>query len=102
MPAQTLANIRAVSYALGGLSVEQLVEDSLRVFMFRAPQDIIAEQEESWDWDEPGEQARLQEAKAIAEDCEQKAVRNGCTVAIAEDVWPVFRAEVAKLRPFWG
>ena len=84
LPAETLANMRTVSYALGGLSVEQLIEDSLRVFMFMDPQDILANHEDSWAWDEPDEQAPLTAAKAIA------------------DTWPAFRTEVAKLRPFWG
>jgi hypothetical protein len=88
LPAETLANIRAVSYAIGGLSVEQLIEGSLRVFMYMGPQDIIANQEDAWIWDEPDEQARLAEAKAIARACEGS--------------WPAFRAEVADLRPFWG
>jgi hypothetical protein len=41
IPAETLANIRAASYALGGLSVEQFIEGSLRQFLFTAPCDII-------------------------------------------------------------
>ena len=38
-------DMRAVSYALGRISVEQLVEDSLRVFLFMNPQDILANPE---------------------------------------------------------
>jgi hypothetical protein len=48
LPAETLANMRAISFALGGLSVEQLIAGSLRVFQFMGPQDIIANQEDSW------------------------------------------------------
>ena len=88
LPAETLANIRAVFYALGGLSVEQLIQDSLRVFMSMGPQDIVSNQEESWTWDDPDERERLMEAKKIARKC--------------WDSWPPFRAEVAKLRPFWA
>jgi hypothetical protein len=86
MPAETLANVRAVSYALGGAGVEQLIENSLRLFRSMGPHDIVAYQEHSWEWDDPGEQARLAEAKGIAESC--------------ADSWSAFRAEVAKLRPF--
>ena len=55
------------------------------------PQEMIVFQEESWEWDDPEEQARIEEAKAIAEEC--------------WDPWPMkawqkFRAEVARLRPF--
>ena len=88
MPAETLANIRTISYAIGGLSVEQLVEDTLRIFLFIAPADILANQEYGWTWDDCDEQARLAEAKRIARDC--------------GDSWSDFRAEVAKLRPFWA
>ena len=52
VPAETIANIRAVSYAVGGVTVEQLVEDSLRTFLFMAPGDILANQESSWTWDD--------------------------------------------------
>jgi hypothetical protein len=83
MPAETLANMRAVSYALGGLSVEQLIEDSLRIFLFMGPQDILANQEDSWIWDDEGERERLERAKEIARAC--------------WDHWPAFRAEVTKL-----
>jgi ERCC4-type nuclease len=31
LPAEALANMRSVSYAVGGLSVEQLIEDQVRV-----------------------------------------------------------------------
>lgn len=86
--AETLANIRAISYAIGSLSVEQLVEDSLRGFAFMGPQDILANQEDSWTWGDPEEETRHMEAKRIAENC--------------GDSWPAFRAEVAKLRPFWS
>ena len=53
--------------------------------MFMDPQDIIANQADSWTWDDPEEQARLTEAKRIAQSC--------------GDSWQAFRAEVAKLRP---
>jgi hypothetical protein len=69
VPAETLANIRAVSYALGGLTVQQLAEDRLRDFLFMAPGDILASEEYSWTWDDPDERARLDEAKEIAEEC---------------------------------
>jgi hypothetical protein len=52
------------------------------------PQEMIVFQEDSWTWDDPEEQARLMEAKAIAREC--------------GDSWPAFRAEVAKLRPLWS
>lgn len=86
IPAETLANIRAISYALGGLSVEQLVADNLRVFMFMAPEDIIANLEDAWVWDDPEEQARLEEAKRIAHECFMEDYL---------DPWPAFRAKVA-------
>ena len=56
--------------------------------MFMGPQDIIANQENAWIWDNPDEHERLRGAKAIARAC--------------GDSWPAFRAEVAKLRPFWS
>jgi hypothetical protein len=87
LPAETLANIRAVSYAVGGLSVEQLIEAQLRIYLFMAPGDMVGNQMEAWEWDEPDEQARLAEAQEIAREC--------------GDDWPVFRAKVAaKLPPF--
>jgi hypothetical protein len=92
MPAETLANIRAVSYALGSLSVEQLVENSLRAFMFMDSQEMVVFQEQSWVWDDPKEKARLEQVKAIAEEC---------WVPWPLKAWTKFRAEVAKLRPFW-
>ena len=70
IPAETLANLRAVSYALGSLTVEQLVEDSLRAFMFMSPADILVNQAEAWEWDDPKEAERLEEAKRIARECE--------------------------------
>jgi hypothetical protein len=39
-------------------------------------------------WDDEEERQRLEEVKEIADTC--------------EDDWPAFRAEVAKLRPFWS
>jgi hypothetical protein len=56
--------------------------------MFMDPQDIIANQEDAWIWDDSDEQARLAQAKAIARECGNS--------------WPAFRAEVAELRPFWS
>ena len=38
-------------------------------------------------WDDPGEEARVEEANRIARQCWND--------------WPASRAEVAKLRPFW-
>jgi hypothetical protein len=69
LPAELMANMRAVSYAVGVLSVEQLIEAQLRIYMFMAPGDIVGNQMEAWEWDDLDEQARLAEAQAIAEDC---------------------------------
>jgi hypothetical protein len=79
--------------------VEQLVEDSLRIFMFMSPADILVNLEDSWEWDDPEEAERLAEAKAIARECEVS--RENPHFWPDFNAWPAFRAEAAKLRAFW-
>ena len=65
--------------AIDLLTVQQLVEDRLRDFLFMAPADILVNQEYSCTWDDPDEQASLDEAKEIAGECGES--------------WPAFKGK---------
>jgi len=63
LPAYLIRRLRAASYALGGLTVEQIAE---KLLTMGDAIYVIDFQEVAWEWTDPAEKKRLKKAKAIA------------------------------------